>query len=292
MEVLKFSEMRLKKDKVVFQLPIHKIRSNPYQPRKYFNRAALEELADSIRAYGILQPITVRKMSGGAYELVAGERRLRAAELAGLETIPAILMQVSDSDSAVMAFIENIQRQNLSFLEEAEGYRNMMEDYGLTQEELADRAELSKGFISQLERNLTSPSIATLTDILQCLGTTLGEFFNETPEEQVVFGKADYFEKYDAELKNEIRWIIPNAQKNMMEPILITLEAGGSTYPDNPHEGEEFGYVLQGSISIHIGSKTYRAKKGESFYFTPDKKHYLTSRHGASLIWVSTPPSF
>ena len=68
---------------------------------------------------------------------------------------------------------------------------------GLTQEELADRAELSKGFISQLERNLTSPSIATLTDILQCLGTTLGEFFNETPEEQVVFGKADYFEKYD-----------------------------------------------------------------------------------------------
>lgn len=85
MEVLKFSEMRLKKDKVVFQLPIHKIRSNPYQPRKYFNRTALEELADSIRAYGILQPITVRKMSGGAYELVAGERRLRAAELAGLE---------------------------------------------------------------------------------------------------------------------------------------------------------------------------------------------------------------
>ena len=116
MEVLKFSEMRLKKDKVVFQLPIHKIRSNPYQPRKYFNRAALEELADSIRAYGILQPITVRKMSGGAYELVAGERRLRAAELAGLETIPAILMQVSDSGSAVMAFIEKIQRQNLSFL--------------------------------------------------------------------------------------------------------------------------------------------------------------------------------
>ena len=163
---------------------------------------------------------------------------------------------------------------------------------GLTQEELADRAELSKGFISQQERNLTSPSIATLTDILQCLGTTLGEFFNETPEEQVVFGKTDYFEKYDAELKNEIKWIIPNAQKNMMEPIMLTLEAGGSTYPDNPHEGEEFGYILQGSISIHIGSKIYKAKRGESFYFTPDKKHYLTSKTGASLIWVSSPPSF
>jgi len=163
---------------------------------------------------------------------------------------------------------------------------------GLTQEELADRAELSKGFISQLERNLTSPSIATLLDILQCLGTTIGEFFNESPEEQIVFGKSDYFEKLDTELKNEIKWIIPNAQKNMMEPILLTLEAEGETYPDNPHEGEEFGYVLQGSIAIHIGNKVYRAKKGESFYFVSDKKHYLTSKSGATILWVSSPPSF
>ena len=163
---------------------------------------------------------------------------------------------------------------------------------GLTQEELADRAELSKGFISQLERDLTSPSIATLMDILQCLGTSIGEFFNETPEEQIVFGKTDYFEKHDQELKNEIKWIIPNAQKNMMEPILLTLEPGGETYPDNPHEGEEFGYVLQGNISIHIGSKTYKAKKGESFYFVSDKKHFLSSKAGAVLIWVSSPPSF
>ncbi len=163
---------------------------------------------------------------------------------------------------------------------------------GLTQEELADRAELSKGFISQLERNLTSPSIATLMDILQCLGTSPGEFFNETPEEQVVFSRSDYFEKYDAELKNEIKWIIPNAQKNVMEPILLTLESGGQTYPDNPHEGEEFGYILQGTVSIHIGNKIFKAKKGESFYFIPDKKHYLSSKSGAILIWVSSPPSF
>ena len=163
---------------------------------------------------------------------------------------------------------------------------------GLTQEELADRAELSKGFISQLERNLTSPSIATLLDILQCLGTTIGEFFNESPEEQIVFGKSDYFEKLDTELKNEIKWIIPNAQKNVMEPIMLTLEAEGETYPDNPHEGEEFGYVLQGSIAIHIGNKVYRAKKGESFYFVYDKKHYLTRKSGATILWVSSPPSF
>ena len=162
----------------------------------------------------------------------------------------------------------------------------------LTQEELADRAELSKGFISQLERNLTSPSIATLTDILQCLGTSLNEFFTEEPEEQIVFGSEDFFEKIDSDLKNKIEWIIPNAQKNIMEPIFLTLEKGGSTYPDTPHEGEEFGYVLQGSIMIHLGNKSYRAKKGEAFYFTPDKKHYLTSKNGATLIWVSSPPSF
>ena len=164
----------------------------------------------------------------------------------------------------------------------------------LTQEELADRAELSKGFISQVERDLTSPSIATLVDILQCLGTNLKEFFNDDPEEQVVFRPNDYFEKKDPDLRNTIEWIIPNAQKNMMEPIRLTLEPGGSTYPDTPHEGEEFGYVLSGSITIHIGQKTVKAKKGDSFYFSPRSTHYLTagSKTGATLIWVSTPPSF
>lgn len=162
----------------------------------------------------------------------------------------------------------------------------------LTQEELADRSELSKGFISQLERNLTSPSITTLMDILQCLGTSIGEFFNEAPDEQIVFGKQDYFVKEDTEYKNEIKWIIPNAQKNTIEPIYLTLQAGGSTCPDTPHEGEEFGYVLQGAVSIHLGNKTYKAKKGESFYYTADKTHFLSSKNGATLIWVSSPPSF
>ena len=163
---------------------------------------------------------------------------------------------------------------------------------GLTQEELADRSELSKGFISQLDRNLTSPSITTLMDILQCLGTSIGEFFNEAPDEQIVFGKQDYFVKEDTEYKNEIKWIIPNAQKNTIEPIYLTLQAGGSTCPDTPHEGEEFGYVLQGAVSIHLGNKTYKAKKGESFYYTADKTHFLSSKNGATLIWVSSPPSF
>lgn len=165
---------------------------------------------------------------------------------------------------------------------------------GLTQEELADRCELSKGFISQLERDLTSPSITTLIDILQCLGTDLKDFFNDSPDEQISFKENDYFEKIDEELKNKIEWIIPNAQKNMMEPIRLTLAPGGSTYPDNPHEGEEFGYILSGSIQLIIGKKTIKVKKGESFYFTPNTTHYIKANQktGAMLIWVSTPPSF
>ena len=163
---------------------------------------------------------------------------------------------------------------------------------GLTQEELADRSELSKGFISQLERNLTSPSITTLMDILQCLGTSIGEFFNEAPDEQIVFGKQDYFVKVDTEYKNEIKWIIPNAQKNTMEPIYLTLEAGGSTCPDTPHEGEEFGYVLKGKVEIHLGKRSYIAKKGDAFYYKADKTHYLKGIEQTELIWVTSPPSF
>ena len=118
---------------------------------------------------------------------------------------------------------------------------------GLTQEELADRAELSKGFISQIERNLTSPSISTLMDILQCLGTDLKDFFSDSEDSQIVFKKTDYFEKTDCELHNTIEWIIPNAQKNMMEPIMITLKPGGQYLEEDPHEGEEFGFVLSGN---------------------------------------------
>ena len=123
------------------------------------------------------------------------------------------------------------------YMEIGHRIRDLRKRQGLTQEELADRAELSKGFISQLERDMTSPSIATLEDILQCLGTSIGEFFaQEQVQEQIVFTEKDYFVKEDRECGNRIQWIIPNAQKNSMEPICLHLEAGGSTYPDNPHE--------------------------------------------------------
>ncbi len=165
---------------------------------------------------------------------------------------------------------------------------------GLTQEELANRSELSKGFISQIERDLTSPSIATLVDLLQCLGSSLKDFFNEIVDEKIIFGKDDIFIKENHESSNEIRWIVPDSQKNRMEPILLSLSSGGTSDPDDPHEGEEFGYVLSGSIYIHLGSRKYRAKKDESFYFKPNVVHQISNggRTMAKLLWISTPPSF
>lgn len=164
----------------------------------------------------------------------------------------------------------------------------------LTQEELADRCELTKGFISQVERDLTSPSIATLVDILEGLGTNLKDFFNEADEEKIVFRKEDVFETVNDELKYILHWIIPNAQKNNMEPIMITLDQGGKTKEDSPHEGEEFGYVLQGSIYLFLGSEKHKVRKGESFYYKTNSNHYIENagKSEAALIWVSTPPNF
>ena len=163
---------------------------------------------------------------------------------------------------------------------------------GLTLEELANRSELTKGFLSQLERDLTSPNISALENILEALGTNLADFFQSSKEEQIVFHTQDFFVNEQDDLVTE--YIIPNAQKNQMEPLLLTLKPGAKSQDVKAHEGEEFGYVLQGSIQIHIGKKVYHAKKGESFYFTPHSEHYIKANRstGAKLIWVSTPPNF
>ena len=162
----------------------------------------------------------------------------------------------------------------------------------LTQEELADRCELTKGYISQLENDLTSPSIATLCDLLNALGSSLNDFFHEEPEEKIVFSDAEYIEKQSDGMIWQ--WVIPNAQKNMMEPVLVELESGAATPTDFPHEGEEFGFVLEGRIAIVRAGKQHAAKKGESFYFIANKEHYILNKGKtkARLLWISTPPNF
>ena len=165
---------------------------------------------------------------------------------------------------------------------------------GLTQQELANRCELSKGFISQVERDLTSPSIATLMDILECLGTNLKDFFNDKDDEKIIFHKDDIFIQEDKDLGHTIKWIVPNSQKNSMEPILIEIQSGGASEPDDPHDGEEFGYVMSGTIFLHLGNQKFKVKKGESFYFKPSLVHFISneSKYTAKVLWVSLPPSF
>ena len=165
---------------------------------------------------------------------------------------------------------------------------------GLTQEDMADRCELSKGFISQVERNLASPSIATLTDMLECLGSSLSQFFSEDKDEKTVFTPQDMFVKEDEQLCGSITWLVPDAQKNTMEPILVDLGEDGRTYELLPHQGEEFGYVLKGNITIMRGGKKYKVKAHETFYMDGAKSHYLYN-HGnspAKILWITTPPIF
>ena len=175
-----------------------------------------------------------------------------------------------------------------------EKIRFLRQQNQLTQEELADRCELSKGFISLLERDMTSPSISTLMYILEALGTDLAAFFSEPEDQTVVFTAENYAVKKNADEKSELCWLIPNAQKNAMEPILLTLEPDGQTYPDNPHDGEEMGYVLEGTITLVIGKKKFAVRRGESFLIHPDKPHFLMNRgkRQAKLLWISSPPSF
>ncbi len=164
---------------------------------------------------------------------------------------------------------------------------------GLTQQELADRTELTKGFISQIERGQVSPSVVTLLDLIECLGTTPSEFFDDHGDQQIVYSKEGFFEKID-DAGNSIQWIVPTAQGNQMEPLLVVVQPHETLEPDKPHAGEEFGYVISGKLQLYLGEKKYVVKTGESFYYPATKDHRIENpgNKPARFIWVSTPPSF
>ena len=145
------------------EIPISEIGTNPNQPRKHSSSASIDELAASIKQHGLIQPITVRRGTRSKYELVAGERRLRACIAAGLKSVDAIIISVTNYDSAAMALIENLQRENLNYLEEGEAYSNLITDFGLTQEELAEQIGKSQAYIANKLRILKlSPEIKKL----------------------------------------------------------------------------------------------------------------------------------
>ena len=146
-------------------LPISQVESCAGQPRKHFDQEKLEELAESIRQHGIIQPLTVRKLSSGYYQIIAGERRWRAARLAGLTEVPAVIIEADDRKAMELAMIENLQREDLSPMEEAEGYKMLVEDYGLTQEQAAQRVGKSRSAVANALRLLAlSPALRQMVE--------------------------------------------------------------------------------------------------------------------------------
>ncbi len=136
-------------------LPLHKVEPNPEQPRRDFDEEELEALSDSISTHGIIQPLTVREMPNGYYQIIAGERRWRAARLAGLSEIPAVIIDADDQKTTELALIENLQRQDLNPVEEAMGYHTLMSEYGLTQEETSARVGKSRPAVANALRLLS-----------------------------------------------------------------------------------------------------------------------------------------
>jgi transcriptional regulator with XRE-family HTH domain len=161
----------------------------------------------------------------------------------------------------------------------------------LTQEELADRARLTKGFISQLENDQTSLSVDSLSDILEALGVTLSEFFSDSAETKVVYTPSERVavEGWGA---SKFELLVPGSTNNLMDPILLELKPGEKMEPRGPHAGEQFGYVLSGTLTLRIERKTYKVPSRHCFYFESDRTHQLINNSSSvvKLLWVITPP--
>jgi len=174
-----------------------------------------------------------------------------------------------------------------------ERIKNLRQLSNLTQEELAERANLTKGFISQIERDLTSISLDSLVQILDALDENIPDFFRGAAEEKVVYRQRDRV-TIEKERIEKFELLIPGSTNRRLEPILLTLRQGQVTPKERPHEGEEFGYVLQGRITLRFGREVLKLKRGECFYISAEKEHWLQNpgSREAVVLWITSPPSF
>ncbi len=174
-----------------------------------------------------------------------------------------------------------------------ERIRNLRQSSNLTQEELAERANLTKGFISQVERDLTSISLDSLVQILDALDENISDFFREASQEKIVFREGDRV-ALEKEKVEKFELLVPGSTNRRLEPVLLTLKKGQATPKEKPHEGEEFGLVLRGRVTLRFGRESLKLKKGECFYLSADKEHWLHNSVSkeAVVLWISSPPSF
>ncbi len=177
-------------NKEIIKIDLHKIRPNRYQPREIFKDKSLLELKNSIKSYGIIQPISLRKLGDDNYEIVAGERRFKAAKMAGLGQIPSIIVDIEENDSANIALIENIQREDLNFIEEARAYQQIMKKFGITQEELSQKIGKSQSTIANKVRILKLPVIIKekllSNDLTERHGRALLKIEDESIQEEIL----------------------------------------------------------------------------------------------------------
>jgi transcriptional regulator with XRE-family HTH domain len=172
--------------------------------------------------------------------------------------------------------------------------RSLRQQRELTQEELAERAGLTKGFISQMERNLTSISLDSLMQILGALGEKASHFFGDIEKEKIVYQIKD---RVDLQNRNGVKGFslpVAGSTSRLMEPAILTLGPMEGTEREEAHPGDELGYVLKGRVLIHFGKKVHRAKKGDCFYFTADRDHFIRNIGSADAVifWISAPPAF
>ncbi len=164
----------------------------------------------------------------------------------------------------------------------------------LTQEELASRADLTKGYISQVENDATCPSIATLKDILDVFGVSMQEFFTVPAETEVVFGSEARVQSTDDHNPVKVELLVPGAQNRELDPALVTLRPGAEMDLQDVHDGEEFGYLLRGRIEVCLDDKVYTVNRDECFLFASDRRHKVRNvgKGIAQILWVVTPPTF
>ena len=225
-------------EKLVMEIPIENIVPNPYQPRKIFSQSALEELSKSIKTYGILQPITARKVEN-RYEIIAGERRFRAAKLAGMEVVPVIINNMSDEASAVLALLENLQREDLNFIEEALGYENLIKEHSFTQQQLAEKLGKNQSTIANKLRILRLPDTIKLKLVENGLTERHARALLKLPNEELINKVLDRVIKNDLTVKKT---------EKIIKEILEELESTDKTKKQN----------IKGSMAIKIYLNTIK----------------------------------
>lgn len=264
-------------EKYVMEIPIEKIIPNPYQPRKEFFQESLKELSASIESYGIIQPISVRKIGKEKYELVAGERRLKAAKLAKLETVPAIIQdQLDDKGSAVLAVIENLQREDLNFIEEARGYEHLLSDHGFTQKELAQKIGKNQSTIANKIRILRLDPEILRRIVEEGLTERHGRALLKLPDEELRRMTLDQIIKEDFTVKRTEELVQEILQEIQQERIEESKDAKESS-----REEEEQGEVSTEESPVSQENKSHprvKAYMNYKIYLNTIKEAYRAIR--------------